>query len=86
MKELNQYLTPETDTFVSRQIPNDPIGQHDWVELCKDLERRLAACQDALKGLHNACNRQALVTGNESIAVIVKRIAAEKTLALTSKK
>jgi hypothetical protein len=33
--------TPRTDEFIARKIPDDPFADHDWAELCRQLEREL---------------------------------------------
>jgi hypothetical protein len=41
--------TPETDAAIA--LANDPDGAPEVCDLCESLERRLAACREALEDL-----------------------------------
>jgi hypothetical protein len=53
MKQLHEYNTPETDALAEK-IGDIPHGtQNPRYHKCRDLERRLAACRDALEEIAN---------------------------------
>lgn len=53
MKQLTEYPTPETDALLER-IGDPPYAVNPRTNLCRDLERRLAACRDTLVCLNNS--------------------------------
>lgn len=73
MKQLHEYDTPETDA--SEEMCREHIGGVNlvYVDDMADLERRLAACRDALE----------LVTNWSTENTILD--LSKKTLALTQK-
>jgi len=51
MKQLHEYDTPLTDNEAITQEADGTILMRDWVDAdyARDLERRLAACREALE-------------------------------------
>lgn len=96
MKPLDQYETPLTDAMESiYRYPEYHEGATKYVdrEKCREVERRLAACREALEEMircHQIAHKQwrgfNMLNAGEKLAYEILRdaiIECEKTLTLT---